>query len=71
MDLGVLNAEVITEVIMDVISEEKSIEKGRVKEKALIRIHTWVLMVRGKEVEAKIRKAGRKSRRTRISFEKC
>lgn len=71
MDLGVLNVEVIIEVIMDVIFEEKSIEKGRVKEKVLIRIYIWVLMVRGKEVEVKIRKVGRKSRRIRISFEKC
>lgn len=44
---------------------KKSIKMGRVKEKALIRAHSWVAMVRGKEVVAKIREAGKRDGRTR------
>lgn len=46
MDLRVLSTEVRIEVVTDEQSKEKRI-KGRIKEKALIRVHIWVVTVRG------------------------
>ena len=36
-------------------------KRGRVKEKAKIRVCSWEVMVRGKEVEAKIRGAAKRN----------